>query len=108
MFLSLLETFLRNFPECPIFLGSMEKKFISFPNLLIVWNTPQNEQFNEGWIILHQTIFSVPFARRAQGLVYSLYFSHFNPQIKRGLNEIKISLISLGVYLALGGDQECP
>jgi hypothetical protein len=62
----------------------------------------------KGGFILHQTIFSVSLARRAQGLVYSLYFSHFNPHIKRGLNEIKISLISLGVYLALGGDQECP
>jgi hypothetical protein len=31
------------------------------------------------------------------GLVYSLYFRHLNPQIKRGLNQIKVSLLNLGV-----------
>jgi len=32
-----------------------------------------------------------------QGLIYSLDFNHFNPQIKRPLNEIKTSLLTLGV-----------
>jgi hypothetical protein len=95
----------------PNFLGQHGKQIHKFPQpvtLLIVWNTPQHEQFNEGWTIPHQTTFSVPFARRAQGLVYSLYFSHFNPQIKRRISGKKKSLKSLGVYLALGGDRECP
>jgi hypothetical protein len=43
-----------------------------------------------------------PLCEEQHGLVYSLYFSHFNTQIKRGLNGIKISLLTLGLNLALG------
>jgi hypothetical protein len=37
-----------------------------------------------------------------QGLVYSLYFRHLNPEIQRGLNQIKISLPNLRVNPAKG------
>jgi hypothetical protein len=37
-----------------------------------------------------------------QGLVHSLYFRHLNPKIKRGLNQIKMSLLNLSVNPAKG------
>jgi hypothetical protein len=36
-----------------------------------------------------------------QGLIHSLDFNHFNPQIKRPLNGIKTFLLTLGVNRAL-------
>ncbi len=39
----------------------------------------------------------LPLCEELKGLVHSLYFSHFNPQIKRRLNGIKLLLLTFGM-----------
>jgi hypothetical protein len=84
----------KEFSISPIFLRKMEKnpKF----QAKMVWKTfIQCEQFNIRLNKPHHNILSIPFVWR--GWFYSLYFNDFNPQIKRGLNGIKLSLLTLGV-----------
>jgi hypothetical protein len=44
-------------------------------------------------------LYLIPLSK--QGLIYFLDSNHFNPQIKRLLNGIKTSLLTLGVNRAL-------
>ncbi len=84
------KTFLKNSPECPKILSSMGKKMPKFPQAAqtfwpvwenpLMWKVQQRVKLTPSYYFIRVCLF--------------LYFNHFNPPIKEGLNGIKTCLLS--------------
>jgi len=90
-----------------IFSAAWEKKIHKFPpscpNILHSFENPSIWTVFQCRVKLNPIILiilCISLVWTSQGLVYSLYLSHFNRPIKRGLNRIKASLLTVCVNLA--------
>ncbi len=104
IFLGMLENISQKFSRLPkLYLQFEKKKFLSFPKLpklFLQFGKPPNVKVEPKVKLTPSYYFICPSPLREQHMGQFICY-HFSPQIKRGLNGIKVSLLSSNPWFEL-------